>query len=322
MKGAWIYFLLMPGFLEAAEPPPYAPDPTIKALNAAVEACGQGLNSMQTTPVEIAREALLKKAVDQLLDGAARSAEAGRSLSSETQAPLAAALTMVKGKGATTSMDSRTEAVTGSTRALRRQWNQLTQEVENALSELEKQAQKPQAQDPKKAAEAAKERNEKEEALEVWRGRLAGADKPLTELEALLIVLAEAGSRTKGATAGMERAAVELEAATSALAKTASSLQQAGHQAKQSIDALGSPPENVARTRVYQKFEPLIDGQRSVYVSADAARNRTNSFASAYAAFLKSWKNYEAVDQDANRRLSGLMKLLSEAAAALPRLKA
>lgn len=338
MKGVWIYpqesgqarflrisqmafFLLMPVFLQAAEPPAYAPEPTVKALNAAVESCGQGLSSIQTTPVEPARAALLKKSVDQLVDGAARSAEAGRSLSLETQAPISAASAVVKGKSGAPSLDSRTEAAVGSARALRRQWSELSQEVERALSDLEKQSSKLQGLDPKKQAETARKREERKEALEDWQERLKNAERPLAEIDSLLGGLGETGSTAKSNAAAMERVASELEAASSALAKTAASLQQAGPQAKQSIDALGSPPENVARTRVYQKLEPLIDGQRSVYVSGDVARNRANSFSGAYSAFIKSWKNYEALHKDVSQRLSGMTSLLSSAAAGLSRLK-
>jgi DNA repair exonuclease SbcCD ATPase subunit len=319
--GALILFFPA-AFLNAAEPPVYVPGPEIKTLSAAMESCVQGLNSVQTTPVEAARATLLKKSIDQLTDAASRAAEAGRVLSADAQKPAAIVAVVVQGKGSVESLDHRYETAVGSARALRRQWTGLGEEAERIHSSLEDaESKKPQGQDSRKQREATEALARKKEAIEGAQGRLAGEDRALKDVEELLESLKEAASSAKRDANGIGRAASELETASRGLSGTSTLLQEAGAQAKQKIDALGAPPESEARTRVYQKLEPLIDGQRSISSSGDTARNRAGSFSDGYSSFLKNWRSFEAIHKDAGGRLAGIAGVLTGIAAALPELK-
>lgn len=286
----------------AASPPPYAAEGTVKSLASAMAGAIAALDSVQTTTVEAPRAAKLKASIDALVVAASSAAVSAQELQALTAAPQKA----MGGED----LDREVDAL-----ALRRQWKELGNLARPFRDELEGW------EPPKKEDAASKAKARKQQMLKEGLGCLERADRALKLLEELAPKLSEARSAAKTEASLAQRAAWELGRAASELDKIDLAVLAASREAKAKIDALDEPPENEARTRVYQKLEPLIDAVRSISYQGDVARNRAATFAQRYAVCLKKLKVFADLAQEASARQGDAAAELAAAKEPLSRLK-
>lgn len=287
----------------AAPPPPFTPEPNLRALRAATDGSLQALNSLLSTPVDQAKAPALTGLIDALGQHASAAARAARDLREDEGPPSDEMTAAVKGKGATEPIDRRWEVLSAALSARKPRW----EKADARARELA-----PSYEDERKD-DKDKDRAEKKKLFKTAVEKLGRIDWSLRQAAAQLHDLGELREDVKDAAKAGAQARSELSALAEQLALKAEGIARSGSEAKAKIALLGTEPQNEARSRAHAALAPVFDGGRAVTYPADAAKNRTQTFKDRYrdhlkaiAAFGEGEKAFLAAGADADLLLTSV----------------
>ena len=259
----------------AAAAPVYNPESDIKALRAAADAAIEAGNQLRSSPVERPRSGVLKDQVDGFVEQAQSAADAGQVLYTGTEPPFDEMMAALKGDRKSESVQKRQEGALAFLASLKTRWNEARDKAQTVTENL---SQSDDGDDKRGKQNAVKDINDRLNDIDRL---LKDAEEKLRDCEEPLRLVKENSGRAR-----LPRE--ELAKAADSLSTAAAMIRQAAGPAKDSIDALGAPPENESRGKVYQKIAAVLEGGKDIHYSADVAKNRGESFFGIYKKFFKA----------------------------------
>lgn len=290
----------------AAAAPVYNPESDIKILVAAEATATQSGNQLRSAPVEKKRAGELHNLIDQFTQDADAVAGAAQSLYGGTDLPYDEMAAALKGNRKIESVQRRQEEAAASLTGVRARWRQAMDKVP-PLNDSLKQNSNNQDQEFKR----------KEALLKNISDQLSEIDRLLKESEERLRESDEARQIVKDSAGHGAAPRDELGKAADSLSATAAAIRAASVAAKDSVDVLGSEPENETRSRAYQKIAAVLDGAKDIHYLSDVAKNRAENFGGLYKKFFKAnalfGENHKAAAgllSDAGRQLAAVERAL------------
>lgn len=263
-----------------------------------METTSDAINNLIKMSLEKEKITSLKDLVDQSATGSTGAYQAAQSINAQSQDALSYMKKTIEGDRDKLSIDKVLVALSHSFTESKDLLQNLTQDIQ-----------------PITTGDNASASNK--QLLEL----LDDSKNNLSETEVKLKIMSDDAGRLKNRFKEENLWSEEMQKAFGDISHNASLIPQSAADVKNSLDALGTPPESVQRTKASQKIDDLRSLIGALYLSSDILSHRADNFGRGWSDFKKARDEFSDANDSAARKLRDVRDGLDRARKAVDRIR-